>query len=116
VEGVVNQLLQHGRVARGYFGIGVQPIAFPEAARQALGTGSDRGLLIVTIASGSPAEHAGLLLGDIVVGINGAPVQGMRSLQAYLDSENVGKSVTAEIIRGGKLVKLPVTVGEKQES
>ena len=116
VEAIVKQVLQHGRVARGYFGIGVQPIAFPEAARQSLGAGSGRGLLIVTIAPGSPAEKAGLLLGDIVVAIDDTPLQGMRSLQAYLDSENVGKSVTAEIIRGGKLLKLPVTVGEKQES
>ena len=121
VEGVVNQVLQHGRVWRGYFGIGVQPVAFPpgsfpEVARQSPGAASDRGLLIVTIAPGSPAEKAGLLLGDIVVAIEGSPLHGMRSLQAYLDSENVGKSVTVEIIRGGKLLKLPLTVGEKQES
>ena len=116
VEAVVNQVLQHGRVARGYFGIGVQPVAFPEAARQSLGTSSDRGLLIVTIAPGSPAEKAGLLLGDILVGIEGSPIHGMRSLQASLDSEYVGKPVTVEIIRGGKLLKLSLTVGEKQEN
>jgi S1-C subfamily serine protease len=116
VDAVVNQVLQRGRVSRGYLGIGVQPVAFPEAARQSLGTGSDRGLLIVTVAPGSPAEKAGLLLGDLVVAIEGSPIHGMRSLQSTLDSENVGKPVTVEIIRGGKLLKLPLTVGEKQES
>ena len=121
VESVVNQLLQRGRVARGYFGFGVQPIAFPPSAspntaRQSPGAGSGRGLLIVTIAPGSPAETAGLLLGDIVVAIEGSPVQGVRSLQASLDSENVGRSVTLELIRGGKLLKVPVTIGERQDN
>ena len=116
VEGVVNQVLQRGRVARGYFGIGVQPIAFPDAARQSPGAGSGRGLLIVTIAPGSPAEAAGLLLGDIVVAIEGSPVHGVRSLQASLDPENVGKSIVLDLIRGGQLLKLPVTIGERQEN
>jgi S1-C subfamily serine protease len=116
VEGVVNQVLQHGRVARGYLGIGVQPVAFPDATRQSLGISGDRGLLIVTIAPGSPAESSGLLLGDIVVAIEGSSVHGVRSLQASLDTENVGKSISLDIVRGGKMLKLPITVGEKQES
>lgn len=116
VEGVVNQVLQHGRVARGYLGIGVQPVAFPDATRQSLGISGDRGLLVVTIAPGSPDESSGLLLGDIIVTIEGSPVHGVRSLQAALDTENVGKSISLDIVRGGKMLKLPVIVGEKQES
>ena len=116
VEGVVNQVLQHGRVARGYLGIGVQPVAFPDATRQSLGISGDRGLLVITIAPGSPAESSGLLLGDIIVTIEGSPVHGVRSLQAALDTENIGRSITIDIVRGGKMLKLPVTVGERQES
>jgi S1-C subfamily serine protease len=116
VEGVVNQVLQHGRVARGYLGIGVQPVAFPEATRQSLGISGERGLLVVTVASGSPAESSGLLIGDIIVTIEGSPVHGVRSLQAALDTENVGRSITLDIVRGGKMLKLPVIVGERQES
>ncbi len=116
VEGVVNQVLQHGRVARGYLGIGVQPVAFPDATRQSLGISGERGLLVITIAPGSPAESSGLLLGDILVTIEGSPVHGVRSLQAALDTENVGRSITFDIVRGGKMLKLPVTVGERQES
>jgi S1-C subfamily serine protease len=116
VEGVVNQVLQHGRVARGYLGIAVQPIAFPDATRHSLGISGDRGLLVVTIAPGSPAEKSGLLLGDIIVTIEGSSVHGVRSLQAALDTENVGRSITIDIVRGGKMLKLPVIVGERQES
>jgi S1-C subfamily serine protease len=116
VEGVVNQVLQHGRVARGYLGIGVQPVAFPDATRQSLGISGERGLLVVTIAPGSPAESSGLLIGDIIVTIEGSPVHGVRSLQPALDTEKVGRSITLDIVRGGQMLKLPVTVGEKQES
>jgi S1-C subfamily serine protease len=103
-------------VARGYLGIGVQPVAFPDATRQSLGISGDCGLLVVTIAPGSPAESSGLLLGDIIVAIEGSSVHGVRSLQASLDTENVGKSISLDIVRGGKMLKLPITVGEKQES
>jgi S1-C subfamily serine protease len=116
VEKVVKQVLQSGRVPRGFLGIGVQPIAFPDAAQKSLGMSGDRGLLVVTIAPASPAETSGLLLGDIIVAIEGAAVHDVRSLHAHLDTENIGKSITLEIVRGGHLLKLPVTVGEKQES
>jgi S1-C subfamily serine protease len=71
---------------------------------------------VVTIAPGSPAETSGLLLGDIIVAIEGSPVHGVRSLQPSLDTENIGKSVVLEIVRGGRLLKQPITIGERQES
>ena len=116
VNRVVDQLLQRGRIARGYLGVGMQPVAFPEAARQSLGIGAERGLLVVAVAPGSPAEKAGILLGDIIVLVEGASIQSMQNLQAFLDSENVGKSIAIDVVRGGKLVKVSVTVGEKTKS
>jgi S1-C subfamily serine protease len=113
VNRVVDQLLQRGRIARGYLGIGMQPVAFPEAARQSLGLGADHGLLIVAVASNSPAEKAGLLLGDIIVRAEGSSTHTLQSLQPFLDSENIGKAMPIEVVRGGQLVKLNVTVGEK---
>jgi S1-C subfamily serine protease len=113
VTRVVDQLLQRGHVARGYLGVGVQPVVFPESARQSIGIGSANGLLVVTVAPGSSAEQSGILLGDIIVTVNGSPVQSSSSLQPVLDSENVGKPVAVEIVRGGKLIRLSVTVGER---
>ncbi len=116
VNRVVDQLVQRGRIARGYLGIGMQPVAFPENTRQSLGISADRGLLIVAVAPGSPAEKAGILLGDILVRADGASIENMHSLQSFLDSENVGKSIALDVVRGGQLVKLSITVGEKQKS
>ena len=113
VTRVVDQLLQRGRVTRGYLGVGLQPVAFPEAARKAIGVESERGLLVVTLAPAGSAEQAGVLLGDIIVSAKGQPLRSLRDLQPALDSENVGKPIELAIVRGGKLMKLNVTVGER---
>lgn len=116
VTRVVNQLLQHGRIARGFLGIGVQSVAFSETTRQALGIRHDRGLLIASLAAESPADKSGLLLGDILVAVDGSPMRGARSLQTALDPENVGKSISVELVRGGKLTNLSVVIGERAGS
>ena len=113
VNRVVDQLVKRGHIARGYIGIGMQPVAFPEAARQRLGLGAERGLLVVAVAAGSPAEQAGILLGDIIVKAEGSSIQDIQSLQPLLDSENVGKAIAIEVVRGGQLIKLSITVAEK---
>ncbi len=114
VNRVVDQLIQRGRIARGYLGIGMQPVAFPETTRQSLGLKNDRGLLVVAVAPGSPADKGGILLGDILVAVEGTSTPSVQSLQPFLDSENVGKALAVDVIRGGQLAKLSVTVGEKQ--
>jgi S1-C subfamily serine protease len=115
VNRVVDQLVKRGRIARGYLGIGMQPVAFPEATRQSLGASADRGLLVVAIATGSPAEQGGILLGDIIIAAEGSAIPSVQSLQPFLDSENVGKVIALDVVRGGQLVKVSVTVGEKPE-
>jgi len=115
VNRVVDQLLRHGRIARGYFGVGVQPVAFPEGAARPLGVEGDRGLLVVMVEPRGPAGNAGVLLGDIVVRIDGGELRGAHSLRAALDPEKVGHPVTVDIFRAGKLVQLNVVVGERPE-
>jgi S1-C subfamily serine protease len=114
VNRVVDQLVKRGRIARGYLGVGMQPVAFPEGTRQSLGLSNERGLLVVTVAPGSPAENGGILLGDIIVSAEGSPITNMQSLQPFLDSENVGKNIALDVVRGGQRAKLSITVGEKQ--
>lgn len=116
VNRVVDQLVQRGRIARGYLGVGMQPVAFPEGTRQSLGLGAERGLLVVAVAAESPAEKAGMLLGDIIVAAEGSSIQNIQSLQPFLDSENVGKTIVLDVVHGGQIVKLSVTVGEKPRS
>lgn len=116
VSRVADQLLQRGRVARGYIGVALQPVAFPAGAWQSLGIENDRGLLVVTVAPSSAAQKAGILLGDVIVAIDGSPIRTVRGLQLALDGENIGKSISIDVVRGGQLVKVAVAVEEKPES
>ena len=116
IDRVVDALIQRGHVPQPWIGIAMQPVAFPEGSWKSLGIEHDRGLLVVTVAAGSPAEKAGIVLGDVIVTIDGRPVRSARSLQAALDSEKIGKAVPIRLVRGGKLVELSVTVGERPEN
>ena len=113
VNRVVDQLLKRGRIAHGYFGVGIQPVAFPEGTARSLGLEGERGLLVVMVEPGSPAANAGVLLGDIVVRVDGAEVRGWHGLQGSLDSEKIGQSAPVDLVRGGKLVQVSVVVGER---
>lgn len=110
----VATLLQHGRVRRGYLGIGAQSVHLPEALISELGTSQHHGLLVVSVESGGPAESSGLILGDILVAIDGQVVGHVEQLQDLLTGDRVGKSVPVRIVRGGEPRDFSVTVGERQ--
>jgi S1-C subfamily serine protease len=113
VDQVVKQLLEKGHVARGYLGAGLQSVQLPEGTQKALGEKRDRGLLIVTIAPDGPAEHAGLLIGDVILAIDSKAVSDPAELQISLDPESVGKNARVQVLRGGKPIEVNVTIGER---
>jgi S1-C subfamily serine protease len=112
VEQVVNALLEHGRIRRGYLGVTSQPVEIPSAMRAAIGD-QERGLLILNVASDSPADQGGLLMGDVLIAIADEPIQGPRDLRALLTAERVGQAVPVKVLRGGQVQTLSVTVGEQ---
>ena len=116
VERVVKQLLEKGHVTRGYLGAGLQPVKLPPAVQQELGGKREVGLLILTIAADGPAEQAGLMIGDVVLAMDGSAISDTADLQSTLDPEKVGKAVRAQILRAGKLVEISVTIGERPRS
>lgn len=115
VNRVVDQLLAKGHIARGYLGVGVQPVAFPEGAAKGVGVSAEHGLVVVMVEPEGPAAKAGVLLGDILVSIAGAELRGAHSLQSVLDGENIGRPVKVDVVRGGQLLHLDVVVGERPE-
>lgn len=112
VEQVVAQLLAGGRIRRGFLGIGSQPARLPEALAAKVG-GQTSGLLIVNVEPSSPAAAGGLLIGDILIALGGAPIRDTDDLQAQLDGNRVGQPVALTILRGGERAELTVTVGER---
>lgn len=113
IERIVDALLAKGYVPRGYIGIGVQPVALPEALRTSLSVASKTGVMVVNVESGGPADQAGLLLGDILLTLDGSSLEQVEELQAFSDSSVIGKPVKAQVVRGGAPRELTITVGER---
>jgi S1-C subfamily serine protease len=110
VARVVENLKKHGRLRRGYLGITSMPIGVPVRQRA---DGAERGLLVTSVAPDSPADRAQLLVGDILVAIDGTPAKRPDDLAAHLTGERVGQVSVLHLVRGLQPVKLDVTVGER---
>ena len=108
---VADQLARSGSVKRGYLGVRSEPVELTEATQKDLNRKQASGLLLVSVERKSPAEAAGLIVGDILVGIAGQPVPDHDALFAHLTGDVVGKSVPMEVLRGGKPQTCMVEVG-----
>lgn len=106
----VANVLEHGSLKRGYLGIAGQPVALPEAQRSGDRTTA---LLVVGVSPDTPAASAGVLVGDLIVELDGHAVASPEDLFDLLAGDRVGRQVTLRVIRGGALVELPVTIGER---
>src|SRR5579859_4821263 len=112
VSQIAETIKTHGKVARGYLGIGSQPVTLSAEAKQTSG-GQERGLLVVQVAEGGPAAAAGVLQGDILVRLDGNGISNADDLQSLLGPTRVGNTVTASVVRGGELRDLSLTVGSR---
>ncbi|NLF13531.1 MAG: PDZ domain-containing protein [Anaerolineaceae bacterium] len=111
LERVVESLLTHGRVRRGYLGVGAQPVRLPQAIAQQLG--QETGLLLASVNAGGPADTAGLLLGDTLVALDGQPLRHMDDLVAALGGERIGQEARIRLLRGGQIQEIGVVVGAR---
>ena len=112
VTRVADELLQKGHVSRGYLGLGMQPVRLPEPLRAQVGLG-DGALIVVMVEPSGPAARAGVLLGDVLVALDGGPVGDLDDVQAQLGSDRVGAEISAVVLRGGVRTELRITVGEQ---
>jgi S1-C subfamily serine protease len=105
IERVAGRLMTHGRIARGYLGLGLQPVR--------LGSGEGLGLMVTGVDGGGPGAAAGFHQGDVLVTWDGRPVAGVSSLMRTLGPESIGITVPAVIRRAGQPVDLRITIGER---
>ena len=113
VQRVIETLLRDGRIRRAYLGIGSQATALPAALREAT-DGHETALLIVSVDDESPAGRAGIMVGDLLIGIDGDSIAGAEDLQSALGSDRVGATVSIRLLRGGEPLELPATLGERE--
>lgn len=110
---VVSQLLQRGHIARGYLGLGMQPVRLPKNLRETLGLSHDGGVIVLSIETDAPANRAGVMIGDVVVALDDTTISDVRDVHLMLDPERVGTPLKAKIVRGGALVEVTIIVGER---
>jgi S1-C subfamily serine protease len=106
-------LAAHGHIRRGYLGIRSQPVEIPAAQQAALQREQPSGLLVVGIENDSPASRGGLMVGDILVSVNGSPVSDHDELFALLTGDLAGKPTPVEVLRGGAKSIVNVVIGER---
>ena len=111
VARVVATLLAHGRMPRGYMGVGIQPVRLDTALQEQLGQAT--GLMLMSVEAGGPAAEGGLLQGDVVVTLDGGAVRQLDDLQALLTGDRVGRRVAVRYVRAGAVQEAAVTVGQK---
>ncbi len=111
VRRVVESLLAHGRIRRGYLGVGLQPVALSARMRQDLG--QESGLLVISVEPGSPAEGAGIVMGDAIIRVDGHPIGSHTDLRDLLTGERIGSPVSLSIVRAGQARDVGIVVGER---
>jgi len=107
---VSSELLEKGRIERPYLGVGMQAVPVQESLKARLNLKASEGLLVVHLEPDGPAEKAGLLVGDMLMELNGRPVSDTEEVQAVLRTTKAGAEVEAGLIRAGVLQKLKITL------
>jgi S1-C subfamily serine protease len=111
IRTVADSLVKHGKIRRGYLGVGAQAVRLPENLAKELH--QESGLMLVSVESNSPAEKGGLVMGDTIVHLDNQPVRQLEELLALLSGSRVGSNVTVKVLRGGQLADVNVTIDEK---
>jgi serine protease Do len=113
VRAVFEQLRTAGRVRRGMIGVSAQTIT--PALGAGLQLGRDWGVVLADVAPDGPAAKAGLRPGDVVVSLDGKPMENARQLDVNIYRRRIGESVALQVQRGGKPLEVKVAVAERDD-
>ena len=108
----VGKLLKDGKVKKGFLGVVVEEVELPEELAKAPDVGQDSGLLVRAVEAGSPARHAGVVIGDVILKLGDSRATDEYELHRALADESVGKPASLWVLRGEKPTELKVTPGE----
>jgi serine protease Do len=91
----------------------LQPVSIPDDLKTKLSLANTNGIIVLSVEPGGPAERGGVMIGDILVTLDGHALEQTDDLQTLLNADAVGKSRKVQAIRGGKLIELSVQIAER---
>jgi S1-C subfamily serine protease len=104
VSRVTDELLSRGHVRRGFLGVGLHPVQLPDGGK---------GLIVLSLEPGGPAHKAGVFVGDVLLTLGGETVDDTDDVQSHLGADQIGKTVAAEILRGGSRMQIGIVPAER---
>jgi serine protease Do len=107
---IMDSILRHGRVVRGWLGVSIQDLNADLA--EALGLSETRGVLIAHVQKDTPAAKAGLERGDVVLKVNGERIDSAGKLRSSIAAAGAGAEIELSLLRDGKPRTMKVTLGE----
>lgn len=110
---VLDQLINKGKVVRGFLGVRVQDV--PEDVATYLGMKEPKGAYVVSVVTGSPADKANLRQGDIIAKVNGKVIENSDDLTQKIGAMKVGTTVTLDVLRAGKSITIKAVLAEKPQ-
>jgi S1-C subfamily serine protease len=111
---VAGQLIRDGRIRRGYIGVGGQDVPLPRRLVRAERFPVESGVLVVSVENNSPAQRAGLLEGDVIVGYAGHPIAGIDDLHRLLVEGRVGVPAPLTVLRRSERMELEIVPEESR--
>jgi S1-C subfamily serine protease len=113
---VAGLLIKEGRVRRAFLGITAELRPVPGRIAREQGLTRGVGISVLQVTPGGPADRAGIRPGDLLVSVDGLPLEGIDDLHRFLSRAAIGATVTVGVVREGRLLTLPVTLGAEPES
>jgi S1-C subfamily serine protease len=113
IDRVVDAILERGHVPRPFLGTAMQAVPVPEAQRAQFGEGVEQALLVLHVEPNAPAASAGILVGDLMLSVDGHPVHSVHDVQHRLSSLKVGDPVAIAVVRGGVKMELRVILADR---
>jgi serine protease Do/serine protease DegQ len=111
---VMKSLIETGSVARGFLGVFADPVT-PDIAEQVQIPKDATGVIVTDVPPGGPADHAGIKRGDVIISVNGHPIENQEKLRLTISEMAPDSKVALNIYRDGKPMVIPVTLGEFSE-
>ena len=111
---VADELIEHGKVTRGWLGVSIQDV--PPAKVESMHLKNNKGALVADVVKDSPAQKAGLRKNDLVIKYENLPIVDAATLQSSVGDTPVGKKVSMTVLRDGKTIDLTVKIGNLEDA